>query len=66
VKVLDPKKENGAVIEICVALSASVRLNRSKENPIRRYDIGKVDSGLWTLQERSVETLFEIGANRQT
>jgi len=58
------KKENGAVIENwrCF-LSASRPPKSFEENPIRRYDNSeKFDSGLWTLQERSVETLFEIGA----
>src|SRR5256714_929599 len=58
VKVLDPKKDNGAVIEIGVAFVGKRPPQSFAENPTRRYDIGKPDSGLWTLQEGSADTLF--------
>ena len=60
VKILDPKKENGAVIEIGVAFVGKHPPQSFQENPARRYDIGKPASGLWTLQEGSADTLLEI------
>src|ERR1041384_1898259 len=60
VKALDPKKENGPVIEIGVAFVGKRPPQSFEENPIRRYDIGKAVSGLWTLQEGSTDGLCEI------
>ena len=60
VKALDPKKENGALIEFGVAFVGKRPPQSFKENPIRRYEIGKPDSGLWTLREGSAHTLSEI------
>jgi len=60
VKVLDPQKENGAVMEIGVAFVGKHPPHSFEDNPLRRYDIGKADSGLWTLQEGSAVSLFEI------
>jgi PilZ domain len=60
VKALDPKKTNGAVMEIGVAFVGKHPPQSFEENPIRRYDIGKADSGFWTLQEVSAATLLEI------
>lgn len=62
VKVLDPKKEKGSVIEIGVAFVGKHPPRSFAENPARRYDIGKSDSGFWTLQEESADTLREIDA----
>ena len=62
VKMLDPNKEKGAVIEIGVAFVGKRPPQSFADNPARRYDIGKSDSGLWTLQEGSPDTLFEIDA----
>src|SRR5207237_432412 len=60
VKALDPKKENGALIEFGVAFVGKRPPQSFKENPTRRYEIGKPESGLWTLQEGSADTLSEI------
>lgn len=60
VKMLDAKKDKGAVIEIGVAFVGKHPPQSFEKNPTRRYDIGKSDSGLWTLQEGSPNTLLEI------
>jgi hypothetical protein len=60
VKMLDPKKDNGGVIEIGVAFVGKHPPRSFAGNPARRYDIGKSDGGLWTLQEGSADTLREI------
>jgi PilZ domain len=62
VKMLDANKEKGAVIEIGVAFVGKRPPQSFEENPARRYDIGKSDSGLWTLQEESPHPVFEIDA----
>jgi PilZ domain-containing protein len=59
-KVVDPNKANGAVIEIGVAFVGKHPPQSFEENPIRRYDIGKADSGLWTLHEGSANALCEF------
>lgn len=63
VKALDPTQEKGANVEIGVAFVGKRPPRSFDENPARRYEIGKPDSGLWTLQEESGEALSEIDAS---
>jgi hypothetical protein len=60
VRLLDQKKEQGAMIEIGVAFVGKRPPKSFEQDPTRRYDIGKPASGLWTLQEESETALAEI------
>lgn len=62
VRLLDPSKEKGALVEIGVAFVGK-RPPRSFEiDPSRRYEIARTTSetGLWTVQEESSESINEL------
>jgi len=63
IKVLDPEKEKGALIEIGVAFVGKRPPKSFETNPERRYDISKTGgvAGLWTVQEESSAVLTEFG-----
>jgi len=59
-KLLDQKKDKGALIEIGVAFVGKHPPRSFEQDPTRRYEIGRPASGLWTLQEESEAGLSEI------
>lgn len=65
IKVLDPDKEKGALIEIGVAFVGKRPPKSFETNPARRYDISATGGlgGLWTISEESSTILTEIGVS---
>lgn len=59
-KLLDPKKENGALLEIGIAFVGKHPPQSFQADPTRRYEIGKAASGLWTVEEESAAALTEV------
>ncbi len=61
-KLLDPKREKGALIEIGVAFVGKRPPQSFESNPARRYDILKTGgaAGLWMVQEESGAVLSEV------
>ena len=59
-RMLDPSKHNGAVIEIGVAFVGKRSPDSFAKDPSTRYDIANLQSGMWTLQEESSEVLSEV------
>ena len=55
-RTVDPRKHNGAVIEIGVAFVGKRPPDSFRKDPATRYDIANLQAGLWTLQEESSET----------
>jgi len=62
-RVLDAAKHNGAVIEIGVAFVGKRPPESFLKDPSTRYDIAHLPSGMWTVQEESVELLSEGDAS---
>jgi len=58
--MLDPKKHNGAVIEIGVAFVGKRPPESFTKDPATRYDIANLQSGMWCVQEESAELLAEV------
>ncbi len=54
-RMVDPKKHNGAVIEIGVAFVGKRPPESFRKDPATRYDIANLQAGIWTLQEESSE-----------
>lgn len=63
VRALDPRKENGANVEIGVAFVGKRPPRSFEEDPTRRYEIGTPSSGLWTLEKEPAATLAEVSAS---
>jgi PilZ domain len=63
-KMLDPDKEKGALVEIGVAFVGKRPPPSFESNPARRYEISKAGgpAGSWTIHEESSEVLSEVGA----
>jgi hypothetical protein len=61
-KLLDPQKEKGALLEIGVAFVGKRPPKSFESNPARRYQIVKLGGagGLWSVQEESNEVLSEV------
>ena len=59
-RMLDPAKHNGAVIEIGVAFVGKRPPDSFRKDPATRYDIAHLQSGMWAIQEESAEVLSEI------
>ena len=55
-KALDPEKYRGAMVEVGVAFVGKRAPKSFEEDPTRRYDISKTESGMWMLQEGSAQT----------
>ena len=60
VRQLDPKTNNGAMIEIGVAFVGKRPPESFQKDPSIRYEIENLQSGLWTVQEESSEVLSEV------
>lgn len=62
-KMLDPNKEKGFLMEVGVAFVGKRPPKTFETNPERRYDIVKTGgpAGLWTVQEESSEILTDVG-----
>jgi hypothetical protein len=63
-RVLDAAKHNGAVIEIGVAFVGKRPPQSFLKDPTTRYDIANLQSGMWALQEESVELLSDPSDKR--
>lgn len=61
-KMLDPKKDKGALVEIGVAFVGKRPPQSFESNPARRYEILKTGGagGLWIVQEESSSVLGEV------
>lgn len=64
-KMLDPKKDKGALVEIGVAFVGKRPPQSFETNPARRYEILKTggEGGLWVVQEESAALLVETNAS---
>lgn len=61
VKMLDPKTERGALVEVGVAFVGKYPPRDFIKDPARRYEITTAtSSGLWTVEEESDEVLSEV------
>jgi hypothetical protein len=62
VRLLDPKRERGALVEIGVAFVGKRAPRSFDADPSRRYEIAGSASevGLWTVQEESGESISEV------
>lgn len=62
VKLLDPKREKGALVEIGVAFVGKRAPRSFDADPSRRYEIAKTSAevGLWAVREESSESLSEV------
>jgi hypothetical protein len=63
-RALDAAKYNGAVIEIGVAFVGKRPPESFLKDPTTRYDIANLQSGMWALQEESVELLSDPSDKR--
>lgn len=63
-KLLDPGRENGALVEIGVAFVGKRPPRSHDVDPSRRYEIARsiTETGLWSVQEESSELLSEVPA----
>ena|ERR1041385_6566340 len=59
-RMLDPAKHNGFVIEIGVAFVGKRPPDSFVKDPSTRYDIANLNSGMWTVEEESGEMLSEV------
>ena len=61
VKLLDPRAEKGALVEIGVAFVGKRPPRSFEADPARRYDIAEstAEAGLWSVREESSESLAE-------
>jgi hypothetical protein len=61
VKILDPKTEQGALVELGVAFVGKYPPRTFASDPARRYEIASATSGgLWMVSEESDDVLFEV------
>jgi PilZ domain len=60
VKMLNPKTENGRLIEVGVAFVGKHPPPSFLKDPARRYEIANLQAGLWAVQEESSEVLSEL------
>lgn len=60
VRMLDPKTSGGALIEIGVAFVGKHPPRSFASDPARRYEIARMSSGLWSVEEESDEVLSEL------
>jgi hypothetical protein len=67
VKLLDPGREKGALIEIGVAFVGKRAPRSFAADPSRRYEIARssLEVGLWAVKEKSGETLGEVSATEK-
>ena len=65
VKLLDPGKEKGALVEIGVAFVGKRPPRSFEADPTRRYEIAQssTETGLWTVKEESGESLLEVSVS---
>ena len=63
IKLLDPSREKGALVEVGVAFVGKRPPRSFEADPSQRYDIAKSSSDalLWTVKEESAESLSEVG-----
>ena len=63
IRLLDPEKEKGALLEIGVAFVGKRPPKSFESNPARRFEISKSGeaTGLWTVREESEGVLTEVG-----
>lgn len=61
VKLLDPRTEKGALVEIGVAFVGKRPPRSFEVDPARRYEIAEsnIEAGLWAVKEESGESLAE-------
>jgi hypothetical protein len=61
-RLLDPKIENGAIVEIGVAFVGKRPPKSFEDDPSRRYEIAEsaTDAGLWSVKEESDQLLSEV------
>ena len=64
VRLLDPKIERGALLEIGVAFVGKRPPRSFEEDPAQRFEIARTgtDAGLWIVREDSAEGISEISA----
>ena len=62
VRLLDPQKEKGALVEVGVAFVGKRPPRSYEQNPTRRYDVAqsRMEKGLWIAYEKSAEQLDEV------
>lgn len=62
VKLLDPAREKGALVEVGVAFVGKRPPRSFQANPAQRYEIAQSTSelGLWAVKEESAESLSEV------
>ena len=66
VKMLDPKTERGALVEVGVAFVGKHPPRNFVNDPARRYEITTTtSSGLWTVQEESDEPLSDVNISEK-
>ena len=61
-RLLDPGREKGALVEIGVAFVGKRAPRSFEADPSRRYEIARsvTETGLWTVQEESGDSLAEV------
>jgi hypothetical protein len=59
-RLLNPKTNNGAVIEIGVAFVGKRPPDSFQKDPTTLYDIAPLHAGMWAVQEESGEMLNEV------
>jgi len=61
IRLLDPRAEKGALVEIGVAFVGKRPPRSFEADPARRYEIAEssTEAGLWAVKEESSETLAE-------
>ena len=65
-KMLDPRTERGALVEVGVAFVGKHPPRTFAADPARRYDIAPTPSAeLWTIQEESDEVLSEVDVSEK-
>jgi hypothetical protein len=65
VKTLNPKTENGSIVEIGVAFVGKRPPKSFASDPARRYETMPLESGLWTVREESGEALAQVGTSEK-
>src|SRR5882762_11480778 len=66
-KLLDPEREKGALVEIGVAFVGKRPPRSFAPDPSRRYEIARssAEVGLWAVKEDSGESLLEVSATEK-
>jgi hypothetical protein len=67
VRLLDPAREKGALVEIGVAFVGKRPPRSFTADPSRRYEIARSasEAGLWTVQEESSESISEVSISEK-